>query len=95
MEQLVSWVSDAVSGVSRNPFDPKLWGVVFAVLVLVSIGSIVRAINRLARQLSSAAEELSEIRSILRKLDRSVESGKPRSPANDPGEKDILNLPLR
>ena len=52
MELFVSWIRDAVNSVSQNSFDPKSWGVLFAVLVLLSIWSIVRALTRLARQLS-------------------------------------------
>jgi hypothetical protein len=94
MELLVSWIRDAVNSVSQNSFDPKSWEVLFAVLVLLSIWSIVRALTRLARQLSSAVTELSEIRSILKKLEQSVESWKARIPTGDQKEKDILNLPL-
>ncbi|TFH28871.1 MAG: hypothetical protein E4G97_08210 [Deltaproteobacteria bacterium] len=97
MEQMglfVSWIRDVVNSVSKNSFDPKSWEVLFAVLVLVSICSIVRALTRLARQLSSAVTEMSEIRSILKKLEQSVESWKARLPTDDQKEKDILNLPL-
>ena len=94
MELFVSWMRDAVNGVSQIAFDPKSWGSLFAVLVLVAIWSIVRTLNRLARQLSSALTELSEIRSILNGLERSVKPWKARPPTNDQGEKDILNLPL-
>jgi hypothetical protein len=94
MELFVSWIRDAVNSVSQNSFDPKSWGVLFAVFVLLSIWSIVRALTRLARQLSSAVTELSEIRSILKELEQSVESWKARLPTDDQKEKDILNLPL-
>ena len=94
MELFVSWIRDAVNSVSQNSFDPKSWGVLFAVLVLLSIWSIVRALTRLARQLSSAVTELSEIRSILKELEQSAETWKARLPTNDQKEKDILNLPL-
>lgn len=94
MELFVSWIRDAVNSVSDNSFDPKSWGMLFAVLVLLSIWSIVRALTRLARQLSSAVTEMSEIRSILKKLEQSVESWKARLPTDDQKEKDILNLPL-
>jgi hypothetical protein len=80
--------------VSQNSFDPKSWEVLFAVLVLLSIWSIIRALTRLARQLSSAVAELSEIRSILKELEKSLESWKTRLPTDDKKEKDILNLPL-
>ena len=79
---------------SQNSFDPKSWEALFAVLVLLSIWSIIRALTRLARQLSSAVTELSEIRSILKELEKSVESWKTRLPTDDKKEKDILNLPL-
>ena len=94
MELLVSWVRDVVNSVSQNSFDLKSWEVLFAVLVLLSIWSIVRALTRLARQLSSAVTVLSEIRSILKELEQSVESWKARLPTDDQKEKDILNLPL-
>lgn len=94
MELFVSWIRDAVNSVSQNSFAPKSWGVLFAVLVLLSIWSIVRALTRLARQLSSAVTELSEIRSILKELKQSVESRKPGLPTDYRKEKDILNLPL-
>lgn len=94
MELFVSWIRDAVNSVSDNSFDPKLWGVLFAVLVLLSIWSIVRTLTRLARQLSSVVTELSEIRSILKGLEQRVESWKARLPTDDQKEKDILNLPM-
>jgi len=94
IELFFSWIRDVVNSVSQNSFDPKSWEVLFAVLVLLSIWSIVRALTRLARQLSSAVTELSEIRSILKKSEQSVESWKTRLPTDDKKEKDILNLPL-
>jgi hypothetical protein len=94
MELFVSWIRDVVNSVSQNSFDPKSWEVLFAVLVLLSIWSIVRALTRLARQLSSAVTELSEIRSILKELEQSVESWKAKLPTDDQKKKDILNLPL-
>jgi hypothetical protein len=94
MELFVSWIRDVVNSVSQNSFDPKSWEVLFAVLVLLSIWSIIRALTRLARQLSSAVAELSEIRSILKELEKSLESWKTRLPTDDKKEKDILNLPL-
>jgi len=94
IELFVSWIRDVVNSVSQNSFDPKSWEVLFAVLALLSIWSIVRDLTRLARQLSSAVTELSEIRSILKKLEQSVESWKTRLPTDDKKEKDILNLPL-
>jgi hypothetical protein len=94
MELFVSWIRDVVNSVSQNSFDPKSWEVLLAVLVLLSIWSIVRALTRLTRQLSSAVTELSEIRSILKELEQSVESRKARLPTDYQKEKDILNLPL-
>jgi hypothetical protein len=94
MELFISWIRDVVNSVSQNSFDPKSWEVLFAVLVLLSIWSIIRALTRLARQLSSAVAELSEIRSILKELEKSLESWKTRLPTDDKKEKDILNLPL-
>jgi hypothetical protein len=95
MELFVSWMREAISGVSHNAFDLKSWGILFAVLVLVLIWSVVRAIHRLTRQLSSALTELSEIRSILKEVKKGVEPGKAMPPSNDREEADILNLPLR
>jgi len=94
MELFVSWIRDVVNSVSQNSFDPKSWEVLFAVLVLLSIWSIIRALTRLARQLSFAVTELSEIRSILKELEQRVESRKARLPTDDQKKKDILNLPL-
>jgi len=94
MELFVSWIRDVVNSVSQNSFDPKSWEVLFEVLVLLLIWSIIRALTRLARQLSSAVTELSEIRSILKELKQSVESWKARLPTDDQKKKDILNLPL-
>ena len=94
MELFVTWIHDAVNSVSQNSFDPKTWEVLFAVLVLLSIWSIVRALTRLSRLLSSAVTELSEIRSILKDLEQSVGSWKARLPTDNRKEKNILNLPL-
>ena len=94
MELFISWIRNAVNSVSQNFFDPKSWGPLFAVLVLLSIWSILRTLARLARQLSCAVTELSEIRSILKELEQSVESWKASLPTNEHMKKDILNLPL-
>lgn len=97
MEQLelfVSWIRDMANSVSQNSSEPKSWEVLFAVLVLLSIWSILRALTRLARQLSSTVMDLSEIRSILKKLEQNSEPWKARLPASDQKEKDILNLSL-
>jgi hypothetical protein len=94
MELFVSWIRDAVNRVPHNSFDPQSWGALFAVLVLLSIWSIVRALTRLARQLASVVAELSEIRSILKELERRVDSWKGGIPTDDRKVKDILNLPL-
>jgi hypothetical protein len=94
MELFVSWIRDVVNSVSQNSSDPKSWEVFFAVLVLLSIWLIVRTLTRLARQLSSVVTELSEIRSILKELEKSVESWKARLPTDEQKKKDILNLPL-
>lgn len=98
MEQvdlLVSWMRDAVNGVTQDAFGPKSLGVLFTILVLALLWSIVRALNRLARQLSSAVTELVEIRSVLKKMERRVEPREAKLATNDQGEMDILNLPLR
>lgn len=94
MELFVTWIHDVVNSVFQNSFDPKSWEVLFAVLVLLSIWSIVRALTRLVRLLSSAVTELSEIRSILKGLEQSVGSWKARLPTDGQKEKNILNLPL-
>ena len=94
MELLVSWIRDVVNSVSQNSFDPNSWEVLFAVLALLSIWSIVRALTRLARKLSSAVTELSEIRSILKELERSVESCKAGLTTEDQRKKDIFSLSL-
>jgi hypothetical protein len=94
MELFVSWIRGVVNSVSQNSFDPKSWEVLFAVLVLLSIWSIVRALARLARQLASALTELSEIRSRLKELEQSVKSWNARLPTDDQKEKNILSLPL-
>lgn len=95
MEMVVYWIREAVGGVSHDAFDPKSWGMLLAVFVLVLVWSIVRALNRLTRQLSSAVTELSEIRAILNEVERDVEPSKAQPPSNDQAETDILNLPLR
>lgn len=95
MELFISWIREVVNGVSHNAFDLRSWGVLFAVLVLLLIWSIVRALNRLTRQLLSVVSELSEIRSILKEVERGVEPRKATAPSNDQVETDILNLPLR
>jgi hypothetical protein len=94
MDLFVSWIRDVVNSASQNSFDPKSWEAFFAVVVLLSIWLIVRALTRLARQLSSVVTELSEIRSILKELEKSVESWKARLPTDDQKKKDILSLPL-
>ena len=92
---IISWIYEAMGSIIPSLSDPKYWGVIFAVFVLIILYSIVSSINRLSRRLASVSSELSAIRASLKKLEWS--RGKfdaERSPDDKEG-KDIRNLLFR
>ncbi len=92
---IVSWVQEAWNASFRPPYDLRLWGILFAVLVLACVFSIARSIRRLNRRLSAAATQLEEVRSTLRGIERHLEQS--RTKASPPSRENhgIWDLPLR
>jgi len=68
----ISWIYEAIANLSASLFDPKYWGVIFAVFILVILYSIVSSIKRLGKRLASVSSDLSAIRATLRKMDLSL-----------------------
>ncbi len=92
---IVSWVQEAWNASSRLPFDPRFWGILFAVLVLAYIFSIARSLNRLNRRLSSLVTELEEIRLALKGIERVLERSWAKASPAEQENQDIRDLPLR
>lgn len=88
----VSWISDAAAGFIASLSDPKYWGVILALLILVILYSIVSSINRLGRRIASVSSELSEIRSSLRKLALSLDKGDAGRTPSDREGMDVRDL---
>ncbi len=92
----VSGMQEEWNAFSQSLTDPKfLVGFLLAVLVLVYLHSIGRAVNRLHRQLFSAMEEVGEIRSALREIEKSLDRTQPKPPQSDGRNQDIRNVPFR
>ena len=70
---MISWMVESITNLSSSLFDPKYAGVLFVLFVLVVLYSIISSINRLKRKIESFSSELSAIRSILRKIERSLD----------------------
>ncbi len=95
LESIVPWMQETWNTFSRYAYDPKTWIVLFAVLVLAYLRSIARSIDRLDRRLLSGEEDLEEIRSSLKRIEKTLE--RPRADVSPAGGqvRDIRNLPLR
>ncbi len=95
MGTIVSWLQEAWIALSQFPFDPRLWGILLAVLFLAYIWSIARSFNRLSRQLASTLTELEEIRSALKGIERILERSRAKPSPTGKENQDIWDLPLR
>ena len=91
----VSWLTEATAGIIASLSDPKYWGVIFAVFILIILYSIVSSIKRLDRRLASASSELSAIRATLRKIDLSLGKFDAKRSPDDKEEKHIRDLLFR
>jgi hypothetical protein len=91
----VSWLTEATAGIIASLSDPKYWGVIFAVFVLVILYSIVSSINRLGRRLASVSSELSAIRATLREIDLSLGKFDAKGSLDDKEVKGIRDLLFR
>jgi len=70
---VISWIVESINNLSASLFDPKFEGVLFVLFVLVVLYSIISSINRLKRKIESFSTELSAIRSILKKIEWSLD----------------------
>ena len=91
----VSWLTEATAGIIASLSDPKYWGVIFAVFILIILYSIVSSIKRLDRRLASASSELSAIRATLKKIDLSLGKFDANRSPDDKEVKEIRDLLFR
>ncbi|NNG45986.1 MAG: hypothetical protein HKM86_02580 [Deltaproteobacteria bacterium] len=91
----VSWLTEATAGIIASLSDPKYWGVIFAVFILIILYSIVSSINRLSGRLASASSELSAIRATLKKIQLSLGKYDGKGFPEDKEERDIRDLLFR
>ncbi len=92
---IVSWVQEAWNTSTQVAFDPRFWGILFALLVLASLYSLARSLRRLNRQLSSAVSELEDLRSTLKRVEKILERSQANPSPADARDQGILDLPLR
>lgn len=95
MGMLISWVQEAINGISGSLSDPKYWALILSVLILLAVFSIVRAIRRIAREVASALSELSEIKAVLKEIEHSLGRFQAKPFSIERGAKDIWNIPLK
>jgi predicted branched-subunit amino acid permease len=91
----ISWISEAIASIIASLSNPKTWGVIFAVFILIILYSIVSSINRLSRRLTSASSELSAIRATLKKLEWSLGKFDAKRSPDDKEGKDLRDLLFR
>ena len=70
---VISWIVESINNLFASLFDPKYEGVLFVLFVLVVLYSIISSINRMKRKIESFSTELSAIRSILKKIEWSLD----------------------
>jgi len=70
---MISWMVESITNLPATLLDPKYGGPLFVIFVLVVLYSIISSINRLKRKIESVSSELSAIRSILKKIERSLD----------------------
>jgi len=70
---MISWMVESITSLSSSLFDPRYGGPLFALFVLVVLYSIISSVNRLKRRIESFSSELSAIRSILKKIEWSLD----------------------
>jgi len=70
---VISWIVESVTNLPATLLDPKYGGLILAIVALVVLYSVISSINRLKRKIESFSTELSAIRSILRKIERSLD----------------------
>ena len=92
-DTLVSWIHEAVGSVPQSVSNPKYWGVLFAVVVLLVLYSLVSSVRRLNRHARSVLAELAEIRMTLGRMESSQGRGDAKRIAG--GKKELLDLPFR
>jgi hypothetical protein len=91
----ISWIYEAIASIIASLSDPKYWGVIFAVFILIILYSIVSSIKRLSKRLASASSELSAIRATLRRIDLSLGKFDENRSPDDKEVKEIRDLLFR
>ncbi len=91
----ISWIYEAIASIIASLSDPKYWGVIFAVFILIILYSIVSSIKRLSKRLASASSELSAIRATLRRIDLSLGKYDAKRSPDDKEVKEIRDLLFR
>lgn len=92
---LQSSVLESVAGLPASLSDPKVWGPILAIFVLVVLYSIVSSVNRLRREIASFSSELSAVRSTLQRIQWSVDRLHANRPPDADEEKTIGDLLFR
>ncbi len=92
---LISWLQEAINGIAGSLSDPKYWGLILSVLTLLAILSIVRSVRRLTREVASTLTELSEIKAVLKEIERSLGRFQAKPFSVEKGARDIWNIPLK
>ncbi|MGB7970536.1 MAG: hypothetical protein WCF31_01065 [Candidatus Deferrimicrobiaceae bacterium] len=92
---MISWVVESITNLSASLFDPKYGGPLFVIFVLVVLYSIISSINRLKRKIASVSSELSAIRSVLRRIELSLDRTEGDRTPGEKEDKAIRDLLFR
>ena len=92
---MISWMVEAITNLPASLLDPKFGGPIFALFVLVILYSIVSSINRLKRNIASVSSELSAIRSIVKKIEWSLDRNEGNRTPGATEDKAIRNFIFR
>lgn len=90
---MISRMVESITNLPASLFDPKYGVAIFAIFVLVVLYSIISSINRLKRKIATVSSELSAIRSILKKIEWSLdrlEGTRPPDAREDKAIRDLL-----
>jgi hypothetical protein len=92
---MISWIVESITNLPASLLDPKYGGPVLAVLALVILYSIISSLNGLKRKIASVSSELSAIRSILKRIELSLDRSAGESLPGAKEDKTIRDLLFR
>ena len=90
---VISWIVESVTNLPATLLDPKYGGLILAIVALLVLYSIISSLNGLKRKIASVSSELAAIRSILKRIELSLDrSGGESSPVTkeDKAIRDLL-----